>query len=116
MIIFKNSRQVKSAARAILKCSDQIPDERKQHLKSIILNYYKDKSSVSDGLLIEASEIKTKIENENFNQHGKKVVQKFQSEYGGLLELEKIWREHFIHTMRPKYLPALWNINHNANR
>lgn len=107
---------MKSAARALLKCSHQIPEERKQLLKAIILNYYKDESQISDELLLEASEINTTEENKNFNQHGEKVVQKFQSDYGGLLELEKIWREHFIHTMCPKYLPALWNINHNANR
>ncbi|KAI8121866.1 Exonuclease 3'-5' domain-containing protein 2 [Lucilia cuprina] len=109
-------RQVKSAARALLKCGDQIPENRRQELESIVLNYYKEETKICLDLLQEASEIDTKRNNENYSQHGEKVVQKFQKNLGGLLELEKIWREHFIHTMQPKYLPPLWNINHNANR
>lgn len=40
----------------------------------------------------------------------------YQNECGGLCELEKLWRQHFLNTMKPKYLPELWNVNHNANR
>lgn len=67
-------------------------------------------------LLLEASVINTKENNEHYSQHGEKVVKKFQTDHGGLLELERIWREHFVYTMNPKYLPPLWNINHNADR
>lgn len=35
---------------------------------------------------------------------------------GGLLGLEKMWREHFIASMRPKFLPDFWSTVHNANR
>lgn len=110
------SRQIKSAARALLKFGNKIPENRRKSLESIVLNHYKEEAEIDLNLLQKASEIDTKINNENYSQHGEKVVQKFQTDNGGLLELEKIWREHFIHTMQPKYLPSLWNINHNANR
>ncbi|XP_065354652.1 exonuclease 3'-5' domain-containing protein 2 isoform X2 [Calliphora vicina] len=109
-------RQIKSAARALLKCGNKIPENRRKSLESTVLNHYKEETEIHLNLLQKASEIDTKITNENYSQHGEKVVQKFQTDHGGLLELEKIWREHFIHTMQPKYLPSLWNINHNANR
>lgn len=109
-------RQVKSAGRALLKCGDRIPEKRRQSLEHIILNHFKDETEISLNLLLEASEINTKETNEHYSQHGEKVVKKFQTDYGGLLELERIWREHFVYTMKPKYLPTLWNINHNANR
>ncbi|KAM7362483.1 exonuclease 3'-5' domain-containing 2 isoform 2-T2 [Cochliomyia hominivorax] len=107
---------VKSAARALLKSGDQIPEERRKILEAVILNYYKGENEISYSLLQEASEIEAQQINEKYSQHGEKVVQTFQMKHGGLLKLEKIWREHFIHTMQPKYLPPLWNINHNADR
>lgn len=44
------------------------------------------------------------------------MVRKFEESMGGLTELERMWREHFLNTMRPKYLPELWCVTHNANR
>lgn len=35
---------------------------------------------------------------------------------GGLVELERMWREHFLTTMEPKYLPSLWSVRHNQER
>ena len=29
-----------------------------------------------------------------------------------LKEFIKMWREHFVQTMQPKYMPDYWNINH----
>jgi len=31
----------------------------------------------------------------------------------GLLVLERLWREHFLRTMKPKHLPDLWSVDHN---
>lgn len=108
-------RQVKSAARALLKSNDKIPEGRKLMLHLVLLNHFKE-SEITFQMLQEAADIDTKVIIENYNQHGEKVVKKFQEDYGGLLELERIWRIHFINTMQPKYLPKHWNINHNANR
>lgn len=85
-------------------------------MEDIILNYYKEETVITPELLQEAADIDPKQSNEDYCQHGEKVVQKFQTELGGLLELERIWREHFLHTMQPEFLPALWNVNHNADR
>lgn len=46
----------------------------------------------------------------------KQVVNYFMNVDGGLIELEKIWREHFLNTMKPKYLPKLWSVTHNEER
>ncbi|OXU24832.1 hypothetical protein TSAR_000057 [Trichomalopsis sarcophagae] len=48
--------------------------------------------------------------------HGQKVVQYFENREGGLVELERLWREHFLSTMKPKYLPELWSVCHNQER
>lgn len=44
------------------------------------------------------------------------MVQHFQRTEGGLVELERMWREHFLLTMKPKYLPNLWSVCHNQER
>lgn len=47
--------------------------------------------------------------------HGEKVVQEIMEEEG-LLEFEKVWRQHFLDTMQPRYLPDLWSVNHSHDK
>lgn len=49
---------------------------------------------------------------ENDYQHNnaaKKVVEYF-FERNALNELKTMWRQHFLDTMKPKYLPPLWSV------
>lgn len=34
----------------------------------------------------------------------------------GLISLEKRWRQHFLDTMSPKFLPPLWSVEHQKQR
>lgn len=55
---------------------------------------------------------------DNF-KHGEKVTDYFRSspeEIEGLLKLERMWRAHFLETMKPKHLPEFWSVDYNANR
>ncbi|KAK6304895.1 hypothetical protein J4Q44_G00254810 [Coregonus suidteri] len=58
-----------------------------------------------------------KIFNESYVPHGLKVVQA-HAEQGlkGLMGLERRWRQHFLSTMTPRYLPPLWSISHNHSK
>jgi len=47
--------------------------------------------------------------------HGELVVNRYK-EIGGLAKLEMMWRQHFLDVMQPKFLPTLWNVNHNKDR
>lgn len=53
---------------------------------------------------------------DDYISHGEKVVKEFQESHGGLIELEKMWRQHFLTTMKPKFLPSLWSVSHNEDR
>lgn len=49
--------------------------------------------------------------------HGLKVVQCFAK--GGLrslMQLERRWRQHFLDSMQPKYLPEQWSVDHNHTK
>lgn len=57
------------------------------------------------------------VMNENYEPHGLRVVMHFSNPMnGGLMYLEQRWREHFLTMMRPRYLPALWSVQHNHQR
>lgn len=54
--------------------------------------------------------------NENYTAHGEKVVEFYKNSKQGLVTLERMWREHFLETMKPNYLPDLWSVEHNVER
>lgn len=47
--------------------------------------------------------------------HAYLVVEYYKSNEG-LTALEKTYRQHFLDPMEPKFMPKLWDVNHNANR
>lgn len=110
-------KRLKSASRALLYNSHMIPDERKKLLQNEILQHLPDETEVNVELLQEYAECNTYKENDNYLAHGKKVVDHFITETGGgLTQLERMWREHFLKIMKPKHLPELWSIDHNVQR
>ncbi|KAM4691044.1 exonuclease 3'-5' domain-containing protein 2 [Rhinophrynus dorsalis] len=108
-------RQVRSAARALLNAA-KIPDLRKEELLSEIRAFYCTED-IAEERLQEAANLETRIFNETYTPHGLKVVQNFSK--GGLkslMELERRWRQHFLDTMQPKYLPQQWSVDHNHSK
>lgn len=53
---------------------------------------------------------KFKTENRNLYDHGYYVVQKLDTEEK-IEDFVKIWRNHFIETMNPEYMPYGWSID-----
>ena len=58
------------------------------------------------------SKYSSRVTNEDYVPHGKKVV-RFMRRNNGLDEFGKRWRQHFIHTMSPQFLPKLWSVDYN---
>lgn len=116
--IIENSelKQLRSAARALMFNGDRIPQLRKEELEKIILKHYEGAKQLTSEILQECINVDVIETVGGYTPHGLKVVQEYQEKLGGLIELEKLWREHFLKNMQPKYLPNLWNVNHNANR
>ena len=90
-----------------------IPSNRAKELEEIIRNYYK-VEVVTPEILEMAKNLEIHVPNADYVPHGLKVVRFFQEEQtDGLLALERLWREHFLETMRPRHLPALWSVEHH---
>uniref|UniRef100_U5ESD1 Exonuclease 3'-5' domain-containing protein 2 n=1 Tax=Corethrella appendiculata TaxID=1370023 RepID=U5ESD1_9DIPT len=107
--------EIRKAARALYINPDKIPEEKKEQLREKLLSYFPEGTEISNEFLQEYSNIDVKIPNENFQQHGAKVVEYFK-ENQGLAALEKMWRQHFLNVMRPGYLPELWSVDHSVQR
>ncbi len=57
-----------------------------------------------------------RIENAGYFPHGRKVVEHYSLAEGGIPQLERMWRQHFLDTMTPRFLPPLWSIDHQQIR
>ena len=52
-----------------------------------------------------------RIEAQNFQAHGQQVFLHYRAQPTGLLDFEKRWRQHFLDTMQPKYMPNSWKVD-----
>lgn len=110
-------RKLKSYSLALL--ADHLIPGAKGEMLQYIRGFHEisDSDEITDEFLKELSVLDTKSKAGDNTGHAQKVTDYFiQPQNGGLLALEKMWREHFLETMRPKYLPAHWSVVHNANR
>lgn len=109
----KHFRIIQKSARALVKSSNSIPEARKIELMKVMQDAYP-KQIINDDFL---QQILKKKEPESCirSPHGQLVVD-FYKENGGIILLEKLFRQHFLDSMNPKFMPKLWNVNHNANR
>ena len=56
-----------------------------------------------------------RVANNGFIPHGKKVVL-YIMKHEGLIAFEKMWRQHFLDNMEPKFLPDMWSVDHSHDR
>lgn len=91
--------------------SSQIPQQRVNELQQLIRDYY-GVQDINEAILDLAVNLETRIKNDSFCDHGLKVVQ-HTIENEGLLAFERMWRQHFLDTMQPAYLPVLWSVDHS---
>nr|XP_055159994.1 exonuclease 3'-5' domain-containing protein 2 isoform X2 [Nyctereutes procyonoides] len=108
-------RQVRSGARALLN-AEGLPAHRKEELLQALREFY-NTDTVTDEMLQEAASLETRISNENYIPHGLKVVQcHSQGGLRSLMQLESRWRQHFLDSMQPRYLPQQWSVDHNHQK
>ena len=109
-------KAIRSSARALMKdkIAQKIPTERKEKLKNILVNHFK-KDDITDEDLEIAFNYDPYVENEEYVSHSELVVNHFAAN-DGILKLEKLWRQHFLDKMKPKFLPKNWSIDHQEER
>ncbi|XP_066278735.1 exonuclease 3'-5' domain-containing protein 2-like [Branchiostoma lanceolatum] len=108
-------RKARTAAKALLRDDNKIPAERKTELETQVKEYY-NTEELTKAMLAEAASLETRIENENFVPHAEKVVRLLLERDNGLISFEKRWRQHFLDSMQPRFLPPLWSVDHNHGK
>ena len=109
-------KAIRSAGRALLKDFERnkIPMERKSELIRILKEHF-EKDELGFEIIEAAANIDTCIQNEEYVSHAESVVTYF-AENEGILKLEKLWRQHFLDSMKPQFLPPNWSIDHQEDR
>ena len=109
-------KAIRSAGRALLKDFERnkIPMERKRELIRILKEHF-EKDELGFEIIEAAANIDTCIQNEDYVSHAESVVTYF-AENEGILKLEKLWRQHFLDSMKPQFLPPNWSIDHQEDR
>jgi len=109
-------KKVRSAGRALQanRKKQCIPQNRLEELEETLLEHYQ-VEVLTDDIVDRAANANFLEENGDYVPHSRAVVQHFL-ERGGLLQLEVTWREHFLRTMKPAFLPDLWSVDHQAER
>ena len=110
-------RTARSAGNALLKNEHKIPPHRITELKQILSKFFV--SDFERWMIKSAAELPVTVSNdENFVQHGEKVVKVITDSEGleGLKDFEVSWRQNFLDVMKPKFMPEGWNLYHNHER
>uniref|UniRef100_A0A182Q6Q7 Exonuclease 3'-5' domain-containing protein 2 n=1 Tax=Anopheles farauti TaxID=69004 RepID=A0A182Q6Q7_9DIPT len=137
-IRIESMAEIRKAARALLHNATKIPPERRQFLEQRLLSLLNSLGARPDAetfglpeqsqsvqprfteltptILEEYSNIDISVHNELYCSHGERVVDYFKQIPGGLMQLERRWRVHFLQNMRPKHLPSLWSVDHTYKR
>jgi len=116
----KSRRTARSAGNALLKNYEKIPEKRRIELENTLAQYFN--VDFSQELIQLASDLPVTVkgtegDEEEFLQHGQKIVSKLEEEgIEALKDFEVSWRKHFLEIMKPKYMPDGWDLFHNHER
>lgn len=107
-----NLYQVRSAALALLRWKDKIPTQKLQEYDRLVRNHLNLTSGeLSREQLQEAIDVEYQIANPNYIAGPEWVVRSLDSDGVKLERFIKQWRQHFVSTVQPKFLPHGWSID-----
>ncbi|XP_071518285.1 exonuclease 3'-5' domain-containing protein 2-like isoform X1 [Panulirus ornatus] len=110
VIMDSSLKSVRSAAGALLQNRARIPQKRIMKLENIVKNFFEIEEITEDHLQ-NAATLNVNILNENYQAHGQRIYEAYKKV--GIVKLEQRWRQHFLDTMKPHYMPDGWSVTHN---
>ena len=58
-----------------------------------------------------------RLKRDGFEEAGELVVRYVMEQMdGGLVAFERLWRQHFLDTMKPQFLPKGWSVEHSHDQ
>lgn len=109
--VIDNSRKLaRNAARALLRHRAGLPVDRALEYQQTLHQFFGCEVP-TEKQMKEAANMEVKVYRNNQQEHGQVVVAAYKKV--GLSKLEQRWRQHFLDTMKPRFLPECWSVNHN---
>jgi exonuclease 3'-5' domain-containing protein 2 len=115
----KRMRKVKGYLTAMTDCPDDLPESRYSDMVTLVLSYIKDiyavetaeiteywSERVLNDIIIELDRLRDKYRVDPYKDLIEKV--------GDIDTFVKIWRQHFVDTMKPQFLPKGWSVNYKT--
>lgn len=106
--------KIRSAAKALVTSKHKIPAARKEELESFLKENLQ-VEELTDESLRNCINMEVRVYNPDYTPHGQIVVE-YMKKHNRLLDFQRRWRTHFLETMKPKFLPAKWSVDHNHDR
>lgn len=97
------------AARAIINHGDKIPEERKSLLMATIVNALGGRTPSQQDLEYLASQNPWRISFDDNETYGRLIARKVVSS-SEVQAFSERWRQHFVESMQPKFLPEYWDV------
>ena len=113
VVVDGNLKVIKSAGKALDRSIAKLPAHRIEELKSILIEFFKT-DDLTNELITKAATLDVAIVNDSYLPHGLKVYQYYERK--GVILFEKLWRENFLNTMKPKFMPMDWSVTHNHDK
>jgi hypothetical protein len=109
----RSLHRVKSAALALSNRRDQIPPEKIKEHEATILKHFglDDTTGITTEVLEQARTMETSTPNPNYIPGPELVVNCLANDEKSIERFILDWREHFLQTMQPRYLPTGWSID-----
>lgn len=110
---------IKTNAVALARYKHQIPQRRIEELQRNLMDFYNldCAEDITDEILNAAMELKIAEKGADFQEHGSLVIRAIDEHSGeeGFSRFVRFWRQHFLDTMRPRYLSKQWKVDDPVN-
>ncbi|KAB7499838.1 Exonuclease 3'-5' domain-containing protein 2, partial [Armadillidium nasatum] len=106
-------KSVRSAGGALKESKYLLPPKQIQYLENKLKKYFNTDTLTEDHITQGVHYI-THILNEECSLYSFKVFKHYEKI--GLISLETRWRQWFLDTMKPKYMPKYWSVLHRYER
>ena len=113
VVVDGNLKVIKSAGNALLRNTKQMPQRRIEELQVLLKDYFQTET-LTEELLTKAAFLDVSVVNDSYEPHGLRVYNHYRKT--GVIHFEKLWRENFLKTMEPKFMPKGWCVTHNHQK
>ena len=105
--------KVRSAALALCKRGGQLPPHKVQEYEQLIKEHFDldQTKGLPKEVLEKATTMETSVENRSFIPSPDLIVSTLASNPASIERFVFEWREFFVNTMKPRFLPVGWNIS-----